>query len=286
MNKTTSLKICCDRITPEHPVHAMMHEARIATALYGTGFKTPRELFQDIDPRKVIPPERMAVIGAKKWPVGSTLKCRFLNGSEAQHEKAIEMASEWMDYANIEISFVDTEDEQVRIAFRDGQVFTDPGSWSAIGVDALDPYFHKDAPTMNLGWLDETTDDVEWRRVVVHEFGHALGCIHEHQSPKEKLKWNKQAVYDYFEKPPNSWDKETIDQNILEKYSPKGISATLFDPESITVHVPGRDVHGSQGDEQQYRSFRQRQGIHQEDVSKETSRVKRQRIPAEARDIL
>ncbi|HEY9207131.1 MAG TPA: hypothetical protein VIO58_14550 [Candidatus Methanoperedens sp.] len=234
MNKKADLKICCDRIIPEnlHPAHAMTHEARIATALYGTAFKTPRELFYDIDPSKVIPPERMAVIDAKKWPRGSTLKCRFLNGSEAQHEKAIKMASMWMKYANINISFVDTEDEHVRIAFIEGQ-----GSWSAIGVDALDPYFHKDAPTMNFGWLDETTDDVEWRRVVVHEFGHSLGCIHEHQSPNERLKWNKQAVYDYFSGPPNNWTKEEIDQNILEKYSPEGISATLFDPKSIMLYM-------------------------------------------------
>lgn len=33
---------------------------------------------------------------------------------------------------------------------------------------------------MHFGWLRDDTDDVEWRRVVVHEFGHALGAIHEH----------------------------------------------------------------------------------------------------------
>ncbi len=234
MNTKADLKICCDHIIPEnlHPARAMMHKAHIATALYGTGFKTPRELFRDIDPTKDIPPVRMAVIDAKKWPVGSTLKCRFLGGSEAQKDKAIKMAGEWMDYANIDISFVDTEDGHIRIAFIEGQ-----GSWSAIGVDAVDSSIPKDEPTMNFGWLDETTDDVEWRRVVVHEFGHALGCIHEHQSPNEHLKWNKQAVYDYFSGPPNYWDKETIDQNILEKYSPEGRSAALFDPKSIMLYM-------------------------------------------------
>jgi hypothetical protein len=72
---------------------------------------------------------------------------------------------------------------------------------------------------------------------VVHEFGHALGCIHEHQSPKEHLKWNKQAVYAYFSGPPNNWNKQTIDHNILLKYSPKGISATIFDPDSIMLYM-------------------------------------------------
>ena len=90
---------------------------------------------------------------------------------------------------------------------------------------------------MNFGWLDENTPDEEWRRVVVHEFGHALGCAHEHQSPNEKLEWNKEAVYAYFSGPPNNWNKQTIDKNILKKYSPDGVSASLFDPDSIMLYM-------------------------------------------------
>jgi hypothetical protein len=89
---------------------------------------------------------------------------------------------------------------------------------------------------MNYGWLTDTTDDQEYERVVVHEFGHALGCIHEHQSPKEDLKWNIDAVYKAFSGPPNNWSKADIDSNILEKYSAKGISATMFDPKSIMLY--------------------------------------------------
>jgi hypothetical protein len=90
---------------------------------------------------------------------------------------------------------------------------------------------------MNFGWLNERTDDKEWRRVVVHEFGHALGCIHEHQSPNEHLNWDKDAVYRYFSGPPNNWDPKTIDHNILVKYSSEGTSATLFDPKSIMLYM-------------------------------------------------
>jgi hypothetical protein len=89
---------------------------------------------------------------------------------------------------------------------------------------------------MNYGWLRDDTDDGEYERVVVHEFGHALGCIHEHQSPTENLRWNVDAVYAAFSGPPNYWSKDDIDHNILQKYSPDGISATQFDAQSIMLY--------------------------------------------------
>ena len=39
---------------------------------------------------------------------------------------------------------------------------------------------------MNLGWLDDTpvaNTTANERGVILHEFGHVLGLVHEHQSP-------------------------------------------------------------------------------------------------------
>jgi hypothetical protein len=234
MKKDNKLKICYDRVIPhkkgsmEEALHIMRKEA----VLKHSGAKTLREAFHGLDPNGVIPAPHMAIINSKKWPTGSTLKCRFLDGSPIQRSKVIQKAKIWEQYANIHITFVTTKDEHVRISFK-----ADSGSWSAIGIDALNTsYFSKSKPTMNYGWLDDQTDDQEYERVVVHEFGHALGCIHEHQSPTEQLQWNKPKVYAQFSGPPNSWSKADIDSNILQKYSAKGLSETIFDKSSIMLY--------------------------------------------------
>jgi hypothetical protein len=138
----------------------------------------------------------------------------------------------WQDYAGIGIEFVGDPDAQVRISFT-----ADSGSWSAIGRDCLiAEVFPANQPTMNFGWLRDNTPELEYQQVVLHEFGHALGCIHEHQSPDEHLKWDAEAVYSAFSGPPNFWSKEEIEINVLRKYSPEGINATRFDPTSIMLY--------------------------------------------------
>jgi astacin (peptidase family M12A) len=234
VKRDPNMQICYDRIIPDekNSPRAVLHDMRVNAVLKESGAKTPREAFHDLDPSVGITPARMALIAAKTWPPGSTLKCRFLGGSQTQRAKVTAKAKIWEQYANVHIDFVTTKDEHVRIAFLPGQ-----GSWSGIGQDVLNKkYFPKNKPTMNFGWLKDDTDDAEYERVVVHEFGHALGCVHEHQQPNEHLQWNVEAVYAQFSGPPNNWDKATIDSNILEKYSPKGINATIFDRHSIMLY--------------------------------------------------
>ena len=245
---STHPKICFDRIVPpqDQPDGGKAHAAamsayneQVKQKLQAGGIPTGAHITHEdagklppLDASDPIHATRMALINLKKWDNGYKLRCRFLDGSATQKKKVEEKAHIWEQYANLKVVFGNDPHSEVRISF-----VADPGSWSAVGKDCLvTKYFPKDQPTMNYGWLDDNTDDTEYERVVVHEFGHAIGCIHEHQSPKEKLNWDTAAVYKAFSGPPNNWSKADIDSNILQKYSPKGISATIFDKDSIMLY--------------------------------------------------
>ena len=135
---------------------------------------------------------RAALLKQAKWNPGETITVSFLDGDPVVQAKVREVATRWTipGLAHLTIAFRDdTQKTDVRISFKFA------GSWSMIGTTCRQ---EKDItkPTMNYGWLDANTADDEVRRVVLHEFGHALGLIHEHQNPAGGIKWNKRAVID------------------------------------------------------------------------------------------
>src|SRR5215470_1003495 len=230
-NHHSNLRICFDRVVPDelHPANAA---AQAATVEHHKNEIRARAFAAGLDANELIHVARMAVSLSKKWENGRQLKCRFLDGSATQQKKVEAKAHLWEQFANVSFKFISTGPAEIRVSFG-----ADPGSWSAVGTDCLvQDYFPLHQPTMNFGWLEDDTEDQEYERVVVHEFGHALGCIHEHQSPTEKLNWDTAAVYKAFSGPPNNWSKADIDSNILQKYSPKGITATIFDKDSIMLY--------------------------------------------------
>jgi hypothetical protein len=170
-----------------------------------------------------------AVPTQKKWAPGRVLRVRFLDGVESVQSRVREMAMEWTKYANIGLSFGTDPNAEIRISF-----VADPGSWSFIGTDNLS--IPKDKPTMNFGWLKSNTSDTEYSRVVKHEFGHALGMIHEHQHPEANIPWDKPAVYQYYMST-QGWTKEEVDVNLFQHYDKESTQFSKYDTTSI-MHYP------------------------------------------------
>jgi hypothetical protein len=161
----------------------------------------------------------------KMWNIGQTVRVRFLEGSADWHSRIREYASEWSQSANLTFAFVGRDERaEIKISFDAG------GSYSAVGRDALAYPF--DFSTMNFDWRNNPSEQ-RMRQEVLHEFGHALGLIHEHQTPAAPdFQWNKPVVYADLAK--SGWTKQRVDENVFKKYGGKRITNySEFDPDSI-----------------------------------------------------
>ena len=176
----------------------------------------------------------LAIWRSKMWANGKPLKVKFLGGDSYLHEKVILYAKKWEEIANISFDFVNTVNAEIRVSFLSGN-----GSWSYIGTDILN-ITDQTQPTMNFGWFDYNTPDIEFSRTIVHEFGHSLGCIHEHQSPATNIQWNKPLVYDYYWRT-QGWDKQKVDNNLFAKFDQNEITNSSFDRNSIMLYPIPRE---------------------------------------------
>lgn len=184
----------------------------------------PQDLYRPLPGRMMtlsVGPTRAAFEIAKLWPNGTTLSIRFLGGTPAQQGVVKQFAPQWCDHANLKFVFDNSPTAQIRIAF------ADDGAWSYVGKDSLG--IAGNQPTMNFGWQDEG--------VVLHEFGHMIGMIHEHQNPRANpIQWNKPVVNAALSGPPNNWPQEVIDHNLYNKYEVAQVNGSDFDPASVMLY--------------------------------------------------
>lgn len=173
---------------------------------------------------------RAAVERMKLWENGRKLRVSFLDGVSDVKSKVAAIAKEWEAVANLTLDFVTSGASELRVSFAEKGF-----SWSSVGTDAL-TVAKKDA-TVNFGWLEPATPLREYQRVVRHEFGHALGMIHEHQNPaaKGQIPWDKPKVYAYYAQ--QGWTHDDVDSNIFDVYSEDSTNHTAFDPTSIMEYA-------------------------------------------------
>ena len=176
--------------------------------------------------------DRAALVKFSKWNPGDVITVSFLDGDPGLQERVAQAAQAWTtpELARLTLDFrKNTTDTLIRITFTPG------GSWSVIGTTCKQ-LTDLTRPTMQFGWLTPNSNDLAIQSVVLHEFGHALGLIHEHQNPGSAINWNKENVYRDLSQPPNSWSKETIDRNMFQPYEQAATNFTAVDPLSIMMY--------------------------------------------------
>ena len=257
MSNLTQLRICAEKILPEQK--NTLNELRI----------------QSGDNKHRYSKLKAAFYTSKLWDVGETIKIKFLEPPPSKLERTVtgrienlkdengtllkidplQKVVDKMDIINAIMKIV-TEHIQpfvgVNLIFvgpkesADIRISFDPngGAWSLIGTDCKQ--IPRDQPTMNFGWFDVAT--------TIHEFGHALGMIHEHQNPKgNKIEWDKKKVYEWAEET-QGWDQNTTYSNIIEKYDANQINGSDFDPMSIMLYFfPGDLTTNNKGTHQNLR---------------------------------
>ena len=215
------------------------HPSCIASTLAAAALQT-RLIPAELRPEQ-LPTVRGVVVRGMTWKQGQTIKVCFRGGTRKAQERVAQVAKEWMNYANVVFDFEENgaprackgnNSEDVKIAFVDNQ-----GWWSVPGTAS-----RTQDPSMNLQFYGVDTprqadgrpaDAAQMRATILHEFGHALGLMHEHQSPlggcDAEIDWTEAYKLGIS----MGWDRTQVDRNFRQLANTASLNATEVDRKSI-----------------------------------------------------
>lgn len=173
------------------------------------------------------PPEHAALANDLRWKPGTTLRVAYRGGSQEDRDEFTRALNEWSTIANLKFVVTDQDPAEIRV-----QIDDSGGSWSFLGKEALDPSIGPNDQTVNLGWRNDYPRSL-------HEAGHILGYIHEHQIPGNPFQWNMAALRQSFGTPPNSWSDQEIMDQIVTPSNMRLANGSKFDPLSVMCYEFG-----------------------------------------------
>jgi hypothetical protein len=184
----------------------------------------------------------------KRWQPGQTVKIAFRGGDADLHAKIAKTVTKWTEYANLKFDFGydaaakkyrswNTTDKEYLADIR--VCFDQSGYYSLVGKDSVTAAIARAGDeSLNLEQFDVGLPS-DWEAVALHEFGHAIGFEHEHQSPSETCDFRfeddsgyvktqdpasgefvpdsegrRPGLYTLLGGPPNKWPKSVVDFNL------------------------------------------------------------------------
>jgi hypothetical protein len=179
-----------------------------------------------------------AAVGGDFWNRGTELTVGFMRQAPNGREIVLKAVSIWQKILGNDLKFRfvdDWKNADIRVDFEKSD-----GHHSYVGK--VNARVSKTEKTLN---LDPNTKNFDVP-TALHEFGHVIGLTHEHQNPWGAIKWNEDAVYAEFEKPPNYWNKQKTREQILNpsdknrvkpgyRYDPWSIMHYVYDPAMINT---------------------------------------------------
>jgi hypothetical protein len=161
------------------------------------------------------------------------------NGGDAElHGRIAKVAGRWSEHCGLDFDF---GHDEATGAYRQWSVgdrshirvgFSQNGYWSLVGTDSTDwDLIEPGEISLNLSGFDGNLPG-DWEGTVLHEFGHAMGFHHEHQSPVADCDFDWDKLYDYLAGPPNYWPKWKVDHN-LKQMPARGLTYSAHDADSI-----------------------------------------------------